>query len=66
MTNKLRVGGFHLLKVGLFIDSEVVDCAAIKGTDAETGPGSHSSVCPLEQIKDDTKSKIKVASWQPR
>ncbi|MFQ9704706.1 MAG: S1C family serine protease [Enterocloster clostridioformis] len=41
-----------------FIDSEVVD-AAIKGTDAETDLAVIA--VPLEQIKDDTKSKIKVA-----
>ena len=45
------------LKVA-FIDSEVVD-AAIKGTDAETDLAVIA--VPLEQIKDDTKSKIKVA-----
>ena len=57
MTNNHVVEDSTSLKVA-FIDSEVVD-AAIKGTDAETDLAVIA--VPLEQIKDDTKSKIKVA-----
>ena len=56
-TNNHVVEDSTSLKVA-FIDSEVVD-AAIKGTDAETDLAVIA--VPLEQIKDDTKSKIKVA-----
>ena len=57
VTNNHVVEDSTSLKVA-FIDSEVVD-AAIKGTDAETDLAVIA--VPLEQIKDDTKSKIKVA-----
>ena len=57
ITNNHVVEDSTSLKVA-FIDSEVVD-AAIKGTDAETDLAVIA--VPLEQIKDDTKSKIKVA-----
>ena len=57
VTNNYVVEDSTSLKVA-FIDSEVVD-AAIKGTDAETDLAVIA--VPLEQIKDDTKSKIKVA-----
>ena len=53
VTNNHVVEDSTSLKVA-FIDSEVVD-AAIKGTDLAV------IAVPLEQIKDDTKSKIKVA-----
>lgn len=57
VTNNHVVEDSTSLKVA-FIDSEVVD-AAIKGTDAETDLAVIA--VPLEQLKDDTKSKIKVA-----
>lgn len=57
VTNNHVVEDSTSLKVA-FIDSEVVD-AAIKRTDAETDLAVIA--VPLEQIKDDTKSKIKVA-----
>lgn len=57
VTNNHVVEDSTSLKVA-FIDSEVVD-AAIKGTDAETDLAVIA--VPLQQIKDDTKSKIKVA-----
>ena len=57
VTNNHVVEDSTSLKVA-FIDNEVVD-AAIKGTDAETDLAVIA--VPLEQIKDDTKSKIKVA-----
>ena len=57
VTNNHVVEDSTSLKVA-FIDSEVVD-AAIKGTDTETDLAVIA--VPLEQIKDDTKSKIKVA-----
>ena len=61
VTNNHVVEDSTSLKVA-FIDSEVVD-AAIKGTDAETDLAVIA--VPLEQIKDDTKSKIKVARLGP-
>ena len=57
VTNNHVVEDSTSLKVA-FIDSEVVD-AAIKGTDAETDLAVIA--VPLEQIKDDTRSKISVA-----
>lgn len=57
VTNNHVVEDSTSLKVA-FIDNEVVD-AAIKGTDAETDLAVIA--VPLDQIKDDTKSKITVA-----